>query len=283
METNILKALNNITTYHPNQLIQHYKANYFQSSNRINSMGDALELYIQDIFANTLQIPDLQQRNKKIEQTFSYLGNKNNPPDLIIRDGDALEVKKIESQSSTIALNSSHPRQYLYSDDPKLSKACRECEQWQKKDIIYCIGFIENKKVKHLWFIHGDCYAADRESYTKVSKAISSGIMTIPDIDLAETNELGRVNKIDPLGITSLRIRGMWQINNPANVFNYIYNPPENKFGMVCLMRKEKFISFPQLDQDNILANSKLKLEDKEIKNPDNPAQLLDVKLITYS
>ena len=28
----------------------------------------------------------------------------------------------------------------------------------------------------------------------------------------AETKELGRVNQVDPLGITNLRIRGMWQI-----------------------------------------------------------------------
>lgn len=44
--------------------------------------------------------------------------------------------------------------------------------------------------------------------------------MQIPNISLTDTRELGKLNKVDPLGITYLRIRGMWGIENPFQVFN---------------------------------------------------------------
>jgi len=34
--------------------------------------------------------------------------------------------------------------------------------------------------------------------------------------------ELGRYNEIDPLKITNLRIRGMYQIKHPREVFDYL-------------------------------------------------------------
>lgn len=41
---------------------------------------------------------------------LSHQGNKNHPPNFIIRGGDAIEVKKIESKNRNIALNSSFPK-----------------------------------------------------------------------------------------------------------------------------------------------------------------------------
>ena len=65
------------------------------SHNRANNMGEALEEYIKDLFANTVDIEDEQVRNAAISTTFSYLGNQNNPPDSMLHGGDAIEVKKI--------------------------------------------------------------------------------------------------------------------------------------------------------------------------------------------
>ncbi|MEM9926994.1 MAG: NgoPII family restriction endonuclease, partial [Cyanobacteria bacterium P01_D01_bin.50] len=78
---------------------------YYQGKNRINSVGDALECFIKDIFSEALNENNLAFRNQKHSEAFSYIGNQNNPPDLILKNGDAIEVKKIESLKSSIALN----------------------------------------------------------------------------------------------------------------------------------------------------------------------------------
>ena len=31
-----------------------------------------------------------------------------------------------------------------------------------KKDIIYVVGSVSESKIKTLWFVYGDCYAADK-------------------------------------------------------------------------------------------------------------------------
>lgn len=93
-------------------------ADYTDSHNRINSTGAALEEYIKDVFAGTLGEYNQQIRNHKIAETFSYLGNQNNPPDSMLRCGDAIEVKKIESKSSFLSLNSSYPKDKLFKIVP---------------------------------------------------------------------------------------------------------------------------------------------------------------------
>jgi hypothetical protein len=65
--------------------------------NRINDKGVPLEELIKDIFADTLNESDMINRVIQHSKSFSYLRNQNNPPDLIIKGGDAIEVKKIES------------------------------------------------------------------------------------------------------------------------------------------------------------------------------------------
>ena len=44
-----------------------------------------------------------------------------------------------------------------------ITKDCRNCEDWQEKDIIYTIGIFKAKKLNLLWMIYGDCYAAKAE------------------------------------------------------------------------------------------------------------------------
>ena len=58
-------------------------------------------------------------------------------------------------------------------------------------------------------------------------------LIELQDVEFSETNELGRVNKVDPLGITYLRIRGMWGIENPIKVFNYVA-PAEQNSEIFC-------------------------------------------------
>lgn len=275
--SNIIQAIISIA----NEPIVQLKDSY-TSRNTINNIGQALEAYIQDAFANTISEPSPQKRNERISEVFSYLGNQNNPPDIILKDGDAIEVKKIQSKGAAIALNSSYPKSKLHSDDSKITDACRDCEDWTTKDIIYAIGVTSDHNLKHLWLVYGDCYAASREIYTRIGKTIKEGVKEIEDIEFSETKELGRVNRVDPLGITNLRIRGMWHIDNPLKVYKDYYEANETKtFSLACIIREDKFLSFNSSDIDSLYSHNDIAIKDIEIKDPDNPAKLLNAKLIT--
>ncbi|HBB03033.1 MAG: type II site-specific deoxyribonuclease, type II restriction enzyme [Candidatus Peregrinibacteria bacterium GW2011_GWF2_38_29] len=278
--TNLLIALKNLIMIQSADIEA-----YSKSSNRANSMGDALEIYIRDLFCGSSNAKR-EEKDLIYNNHFSYLGNQNNPPDLIIKGGDALEVKKIESLRSGIALNSSYPKDKLYVDSPMITKDCRLCEAWKEKDIIYCIGIIKNNRLIALWFVYGNCYAANKDIYERIKTRISTGLNELDGVELSDTEELGRVNKVDPLGITYLRIRGMWGIENPAKVFDYIAGIESNKELTVnAIMLKEKYDSFPEKDRVGLekLVNSSLSISDIKIKSPNNPAKLLEAKLIKFS
>jgi len=282
METNLLKAIKNIVQNPNNDLVSQYR-----SLNRMNSMGEALEFYVKDIFSGLLSENDLTKKEQAYSQFFSYLGNQNNPPDIIIKNGDAIEVKKhLGIRPNGLALNSSYPKDFLYSDSPMITTACKECEEWSKKDLLYVVGSILDNKIKSLWFVYGNCYAASREVYEKIKNAITEGVNSLPDIEFGETNELGRVNKVDPLGITDLRIRGMWAIKHPIKVFDYI---PEISFDadfkVNAILLTSKYDSFPKEDRTEIeaLVSDNFIIKDIQIKSPNNPAKFLDAKLIRFS
>lgn len=86
---NIINAIFNIVTDFSRELTRD-----LHGLNRANQMGGALEEWVKDIFANTIHIDDEQERLIRLSWVFSYLGNQNNPPDIILRNGDAIEVKK---------------------------------------------------------------------------------------------------------------------------------------------------------------------------------------------
>lgn len=273
--TNILCAIYNLATNPIVKIGFHYK-----NSIRIQQVGDALEFYIKDMFANTIYIDDKLGKERKYSQHFSYLGGANNPPDLILKGGDAIEVKKIEGLGSSIALNSSYPKKKLYSDDSFITSACRACEDWQEKDIIYAIGSVSKDTLVSLWMVYGDCYCADKEVYERVRNTISSGVNGIPGVEFCKTKELARVNKVDPLGITYLRVRGMWGIDHPSQLFGYLLDRPEDNL-LNVIMLASKYESFSQEDKNNIESTSNINIADFEIKNPNNPAQFIAAKHIS--
>ena len=148
------------------------------------------------------------------------------------------------------------------------------------------VGVVKNNELKSMAIVYGDDYCASREVYERIKYTIKNGVQSIENVEFAETNELGRVNRVDPLGITYLRIRGMWGIKNPFTVFDYIYKrKKDKKFNFMCIIGKEKFESFPNKNQlhDVASCNNALQITDEKIKDPNNPAQLKDVKLISFS
>jgi hypothetical protein len=280
-KTNTLIALKNIISNNILDLVEHYS-----SSNRANNMGDALEYYIKDAFCGTMIEADFGKKDLEYGNYFSYIGNQNNPPDIIIDNGDAIEVKKIESLGSAIALNSSYPKDKLYADSSMITEECKNCEEWSEKDIVYVVGVSKNNKLKALWFIYGDCYAADQGVYKRMKEVIKQGVNELAGVEFAETNELARVNKVDPLGITNLRVRGMWHIDNPIKVFDYITEVDSDKdFVVNAIMLKDKYESFPDADRKSLeeLSGDDLSISNAKIKSPNNPAKFLDIKLIKYT
>ncbi|MCH9758049.1 MAG: NgoPII family restriction endonuclease [Proteobacteria bacterium] len=280
METNLLVAIANLVENPVTELVHNYR-----TLNRANSMGNALELYIKDLFCNSFNENDLGKKNEIYSKYFSYLGNQNNPPDIIIKNGDAIEVKKIEGINSDIALNSSHPKDKLFSDNLMLTNDCRNCENWQEKDLLYIIGVSKNDNLKSLWFVYGDCYSARKEIYERIRDKISEGINELQDVEFSKTKELGRVNRVDPLGITYLRVRGMWSIKNPRKVFDSVL-PVErsSEFFVNVILREDKFLSFPEKDRKKLesLISDQFSIRDIKIPSPNNPAELLDVKLLSF-
>lgn len=61
----------------------------------------------------------------------------------------------------------------------------------------------------------------------KIKNKLVDIIKDIPDSE--KTNELGRINRVDPLGVTKLRIRGMWLLENPYKIFNNLFKYDSNK------------------------------------------------------
>lgn len=239
---------------------------------------------MKDAYTGLLQ-SDLSDSEKDIiyNEAFSWLGNSSNPPDSMLRNGDGIEVKKIQSLRGGIALNSSSPKNKLYASDIRVATGAKTAESWTEKDIVYAIGSVIDGDLKRLWLIYGDCYAASKEVYDKMANAISEGVNRIPDIEFKVTNELGEVKKVDPLGITALRVRGMWHIDNPSCVYSDLVNDMTNR-QFYLLMREDKYQSFPVEDR---LALEDLSIPGYEnqlikIRDPDNPANLVDARFIKY-
>lgn len=276
---NIINAIINLVNNPVTQLVENYSGR-----NRANNAGDALEEYVKDLFADSFDLNGTE-RLEKISQVFSYLGNNSNPPDAMLLGGDAIEVKKMETDNAALALNSSYPKHIVRSDSTMISRACKKAEEWTEKDIIYIVGIIKNNRLRHLCMVYGLDYCASEECYKKIKETIKYGVESIPGVEFAESQELGRINRVDPLGITYMRVRGMWGIENPWKVFGYIYERDFTKeLTFMCIINETKWATFDNKDALLELSqhSDQLKVQDVKVKNPDNPARLNNAKLITF-
>lgn len=277
---NILKAFLNIVQ-NPGTSINPAKV----SNNRINNVGDALEGFVKDSLVGILgkDVTD-SDRDLLYSKAFSWLGNTGNPPDCMIKDGDAFEVKKLQALTSDIALNSSYPKNKIFANDKRIASGARNAEEWSEKDIVYAIGSTKNgTQLQRLWFIYGDCYAASKDVYEKLINAIAKGVLSVEDVEFQKTNELGKVKKVDPLGITNMRVRGMWHITNPSRLYSQLVNSTQDK-QFYLLMREEKYKSFSASDREelesiDVNGFSNLLID---IRDPDNPAKMIKARFIKY-
>ena len=277
---NIIDAIITLVTDPKVELVRHYAF-----VNRANNMGDALEDYVKDLFAGTVDETDEAVRKRKLSEVFSYIGNAMNPPDIMLRNGgDAIEVKKLQGVND-LALNSSHPKRVLRYNNSKINDTCRYCEKWTERDMLYVVGICDTKKVKQLCMVYGTEYCADIETYERIERVIKNVLENMEDVELAQTNELGRLNKVDPMKITNMRIRGMWTISNPFKVFQRIYQPNAyKKFNFMGLISEEKYATFSNTAQLEALVGkiAGLQIKSVEVRDPNEPRQMRKCKLITF-
>lgn len=150
--------------------------------------------------------------------------------------------------------------------------------------MIYAVGIVKNgNQLRQLAMVYGLDYCASEECYSRIRTTIKDGVEAIPGVEFAASKELGHINKVDPLGITYMRIRGMWGIKNPWNVFDYIYQrDPLRSFNFMCIINDAKWDTFDNTALLTDIRNDNFKIEHVKIKNPDNPAKLVDARLITF-
>lgn len=255
------------------------------SLNRMNRQGESLESFVKGAFCPIPDGADPELKLQLQEKVFSYLGNQNNPPDFMLRGGDAVEVKKTEGRSGRISLNSSFPKRVLKSTSNMITQACRNAEEWETKDNLYVIGeLLSDQSLQHLWFVYGDCFAAEDGTYESIRTVIRDGVSNL-DLELSESNELGRVNRVDPLGVTNLRIRGMWDIAGPRTVFHGLYDEIDSRPSIFAVMRKQKYLSFSHESRERLqgLADKNVKIEEVRLRNPDYPVELVEAVTISWT
>lgn len=283
---NILTAIKSISDFRNNDL-----NNYFETYPiRVNAVGEKLEYYIMDAICGSFKQSKNEEDIIDRKGVFSYSGGQNNPPDLIISNGDAFEIKKIESLKASLKLNNSFPKDQLYRDDPRITEYCRSRDggNWKSKEMFYVVGCTlkgKKGKLKYLFFVHGRCYAAEKAVYQEKANRLKANIDEFFESEgwaITHTTELGRLNRMDPLRITNFRIRGMWEIENPIKVFSYRYHfNDKTEFSLAGIMTKEKYDSFPAADRLALEKNSDIMSQTVKIKNPNNPIQLMDAQLIS--
>lgn len=279
--SNILSAIHNIIAG------QHFSLlDQAIGTNRINRQGESFEMFARRAFANDFTSANEIEFAKQTEAIFSYASSDSNPPDLMIRGGDALEVKKFESSPSTIQLNSSYPKAFLHSDYPLLTAECRNCEPWKRKDLIYILAVIPkgSHKIREIWFVDGACYAAERDIYESVFKRLKTSVHSTLGLKVSDS-ELGRIINVDPLQRTQLRIRGMWLIQHPRVAFQNLFsNVQKNSFSIRAILRETKFLEI--IGQNNALEQQLEQigcvLTRADVLNPNNRAKVIEVRTLSF-
>jgi hypothetical protein len=201
------------------------------------------------------------------ERTFSWRGSANHPPDFMIRGGDAVEVK-IHAGVGQIQLNSSPPKRTLKVTDPRIQDGCRTCEDWSEKDFLYFIGKANDEFVEALWLIDGECIADNADTYDMIFNKLA---LTVSDLGGEPGNEIGRLNNVDSLRATSLRVRAMWLLEHPARVFQSVFLPPkEGVFVLNCLISADKWDAYSESELNAVMALRSDGLTLERIEIPDS-------------
>ena len=237
-----------------------------QPRGTLGAKGKPFEIFAKNMFAGSLGALS-SHVDAAWQKTFSWLGSDNAPPDFMIWNGDAVEVK-VHGSTTQIQLNSSPPKRILKATDTRIEKDCRDCEIWVEKDFVYFIGKANAEYVEAVWLIDGRCIAAESSVYDVLFDKLKA---TVKELGGEPGNEIGRLNRVDPLKATSLRVRGMWLLDHPAKVFkDFFVKPQDQVFVLNALISKTKWDEYPKELIDDLEALSVHGLSIEHIVLPDS-------------
>ncbi|TSO26378.1 NgoPII family restriction endonuclease [Lactobacillus sp. LL6] len=262
-KTNVIIALKNILDHNSTRLTPIYKSN-----GSVNATGDNLEFFVKDMFCKeAMQYSYEDQKQKEYMKYLSWTGDSSHFPDLIVQGGVGVESKKLNNDSkSTIALNSSYPKDYItrYTQNYPLNSLYFEpdVDNLNKKPVIYAIGNLNTNKKDYLdnqlislWFVYGNTIVPNSNYYKNIIKGIRDSIKNVnSNIKIEDSKELARVKGVDKLSRTNMRVRGMYELEHPAKIFeSYVksFKVPKGK--------SKIFVVILQSDLDEI----KRDMEDK--------------------
>lgn len=274
--TNVLIALSNILQRNSSILTP-----IFRSNGSANAAGDSLEYFIKDMFCTgASQYQYDYEKDEVYSKYLSWKGNSSNFPDFIVRGGVGVEPKKLNNESySTLALNSSYPKDYIYPDSQNLPKVIDE-DDWEKKEVIYVAGNLsKSNKLISLWFVYGNTMVADRKVYLDLINDIREAVKET-EATLVQSVELARARGIDPLRFTNLRMRGMYELQHPHNVFsNYVSRtdiPIEASKIFLVILKKDFQNIIDKPDFDQFYSNGQLVRHEIMIPDPNSPLNMLE-------
>lgn len=90
---------------------------------------------------------------------------------------------------------------------------------------------------------------------------------------------------MDHLGISDLRVRGMWLIESPFKYFKYLYDDAhdEHSFRLMAIIPETKYNGFENRDEfEETCKYNGVQITDEKLENPQNPAELINCKVIKY-
>lgn len=273
-KTSFLLALIQLYKLRIHNINEFYK-DKISLGNRMNSQGEMLELFIRDLFSGSYSVKNWKEKEESWKNCFLLLGSNSLPPDFITRDGIVVEVKKSQ-KVSTIHFNSSYPKKYYFDKGKENNLAT-----------VYIAGTLsKGNELEMLWFVYGDCLFASNEIYSSHWEGIKEYIGSSKDNDKQNTTkELGRYNQIDPLKITDLRIRGMFQVKHPKKVFDYLLEDIQlknNKVNCFALISEKEWEKFSPKLKSQIEKFTDLTIKKVSIKDPDKPQQQISAKFIHF-
>ena len=202
-----------------------------------------------------------------------------------MENGDAIEIKKVQSVNSQLALNSSYPKDMLHCDDTRIKKEVKMLEDgnWKEKTLFYIVGCVPKgeNRVSDLLFLDGSLYAARRETYEELSTLISDAVTKSEGVEFYPTNELGKVKKVDPLGRTDLRIRGMWHIESPFKTFSDFINTKDKAYNFCTLVSLNNYNKLSDINRKKIENHVSLEIKKIKVQDPNNGAKLIEAVMVS--
>lgn len=243
--TNVLIALDNIFKRNSTRLTP-----IFRSNGSANAAGDSLEYFVKDMFCTGASQYQYDHEKEQIYKKYlSWTGDSSHFPDFIVKGGVGVEPKKLDNKSTaSLSLNSSYPKDYI---EPTTQNVPTEKTKgysetgWHKKPIIYVAGNLNKEKGPNenklfsLWMVYGNTMIANNTKYLSLIGEIRGAIKSNTDATLVNSKELARAKGIDYLKYTNLRVRGMYELEHPAKVFEkYIrdISLPDNKSHVFVVM-----------------------------------------------